>query len=274
MRLLVRRYITNEQRTAERQRGVTEDDCNEIKQDISALRYELIELLGRDKTMTGANATVGRKGRQRERRLMKGFDFNFLFMEPTASFDDDVYDFEDLDCSNQQISKSKSSRSRFVRLARGLAGKRSRGNNRWKQLIEATRSKVMPFSRSSESVNSEPCGDNSKSSTVPSTMYRSPRPGNLPTGKRTHSSRIMNSNRNFSLSLSLAQSFDANVRRNMFAKKITSFLKEESLTAENDEEPEIQTKPPIKSEEVNQQRTEPTSQVISVTHNTNRKEWI
>lgn len=46
MRSLVRRYITSEQRMAERQRGVTEDDCNEIKQDISALRFELIELLG------------------------------------------------------------------------------------------------------------------------------------------------------------------------------------------------------------------------------------
>ena len=240
--------------------------------------------------MTGANATVGRKGRQRERRLMKGFDFNFLFMEPTASFDDDgLYDFEDLDCSNQQISKSKSSRSRFVRLARGLAGKRSRGNNRWKQLIEATRSKVMPFSRSSESVNSEPCGDNSKSNTVPATMYRTPRPGNLPTGNNKSTLRRTKKFEYFYNSLifvfflllffytfdnNLAQSFDANVRRNMFAKKITSFLKEESLTVENDEENELPSKPTIKPEEVNQQRTEPTSQVISVTHNANRKEWI
>ncbi len=46
MRSLVRRYITSEQRIQERQRGVTEDDCNEIKQDISALRFELLEMLG------------------------------------------------------------------------------------------------------------------------------------------------------------------------------------------------------------------------------------
>lgn len=46
MRSLIRRYIMNEQRIQERQRSVTEDDCNEIKQDISALRYELIEMLG------------------------------------------------------------------------------------------------------------------------------------------------------------------------------------------------------------------------------------
>lgn len=44
------RYITNEQRSSERHRGVTEDDVNEVKQDISALRFELIDMLGgRDK---------------------------------------------------------------------------------------------------------------------------------------------------------------------------------------------------------------------------------
>lgn len=44
MRNLVRRYVTVEQRKAESE-GVTEDDVNEIKQDISALRCELIEIL-------------------------------------------------------------------------------------------------------------------------------------------------------------------------------------------------------------------------------------
>lgn len=44
MRNLVRRYVTGEQRKADNQ-GVTEDDVNEIKQDISSFRYELIEVL-------------------------------------------------------------------------------------------------------------------------------------------------------------------------------------------------------------------------------------
>ena len=44
MRNLVRRYVTVEQRKAESE-GVTEDDVNEIKQDISAFRCELIEIL-------------------------------------------------------------------------------------------------------------------------------------------------------------------------------------------------------------------------------------
>ena len=44
MRNLVRRYVTQEQRKAENE-GVTEDDVNEIKNDISAFRFELIEIL-------------------------------------------------------------------------------------------------------------------------------------------------------------------------------------------------------------------------------------
>lgn len=40
----MRRYVTVEQRKAESQ-GVTEDDVNEIKQDISAFRCELVEIL-------------------------------------------------------------------------------------------------------------------------------------------------------------------------------------------------------------------------------------
>ncbi len=38
MRNLVRRYVTQEQRKSENE-GVTEDDVNEIKNDISAFRF-------------------------------------------------------------------------------------------------------------------------------------------------------------------------------------------------------------------------------------------
>ncbi|XP_074026090.1 transient receptor potential cation channel gamma isoform X2 [Leptinotarsa decemlineata] len=77
MRNLVRRYVTVEQRKAENQ-GVTEDDVNEIKQDISAFRFELIEILKNSgmNTSTAHNVmgTGGKKNRQKERRLMKGFN--------------------------------------------------------------------------------------------------------------------------------------------------------------------------------------------------------
>ncbi|XP_066245604.1 transient receptor potential-gamma protein [Euwallacea similis] len=77
MRNLVRRYVTVEQRKAENQ-GVTEDDVNEIKQDISAFRFELIEILKNSgmntSTAHSGLGTGGKKNRQKERRLMKGFN--------------------------------------------------------------------------------------------------------------------------------------------------------------------------------------------------------
>ncbi|KAK3924952.1 Transient receptor potential-gamma protein, partial [Frankliniella fusca] len=78
MRNLVRRYVTVEQRKAESQ-GVTEDDVNEIKQDISAFRCELIEILKNSGMNTHTSSSSGggsggKKNRQKERRLMKGFN--------------------------------------------------------------------------------------------------------------------------------------------------------------------------------------------------------
>lgn len=77
MRNLVRRYVTVQQRRAESQ-GVTEDDVNEIKQDISAFRCELVEILKNSGMNTsaasGPGAAGGKKNRQKERRLMKGFN--------------------------------------------------------------------------------------------------------------------------------------------------------------------------------------------------------
>lgn len=77
MRNLVRRYVTVQQRKAESQ-GVTEDDVNEIKQDISAFRCELVEILKNSgmntSTASGPGGAGGKKNRQKERRLMKGFN--------------------------------------------------------------------------------------------------------------------------------------------------------------------------------------------------------
>ncbi|KAL0884290.1 hypothetical protein ABMA27_016274 [Loxostege sticticalis] len=79
MRNLVRRYVTVQQRRAE-SGGVTEDDVNEIKQDVSAFRCELVEIL-RNSGMNTSTANAGapgggggKKNRQKERRLMKGFN--------------------------------------------------------------------------------------------------------------------------------------------------------------------------------------------------------
>ncbi|KAH9638274.1 hypothetical protein HF086_013712 [Spodoptera exigua] len=60
MRNLVRRYVTVQQRRAE-SGGVTEDDVNEIKQDVSAFRCELVEIL-RNSGMNTSTVNAGAPG--------------------------------------------------------------------------------------------------------------------------------------------------------------------------------------------------------------------
>ena len=45
MRDLIKRYIMQKQRTRQGGEGVTEDDINELKQDVSSFRFELLEIL-------------------------------------------------------------------------------------------------------------------------------------------------------------------------------------------------------------------------------------
>ena len=61
MRDLVKRYIMQRQR-GDQDQGVTEDDLNEIKQDISSFRYELLEIL-RSNGMKLPNATSSYNGK-------------------------------------------------------------------------------------------------------------------------------------------------------------------------------------------------------------------
>lgn len=64
MRNLGKRYL-NHQRRGEAAEGISEDDLNEIKQDISSFRYELLEILkdkGHKKSTTQESTEGGRKG--------------------------------------------------------------------------------------------------------------------------------------------------------------------------------------------------------------------
>ncbi|KAJ0172577.1 hypothetical protein K1T71_011716 [Dendrolimus kikuchii] len=82
MRVLVRRYVTAEQRARD-EVGVTEDDVMEIRQDISTLRYELIDILHNNGMKTPRinmqEATVsGKKGKVMERRILKDFQIGIV----------------------------------------------------------------------------------------------------------------------------------------------------------------------------------------------------
>lgn len=134
--------------------------------------------------------------------LMKGFDFNCLYLDSNTSLDKDCA----LLMNNLQSLTSgdtKGKPNRFMRLARGIASKRNSSNrtdslannNKWKQLIEATRNKAIKpifFSRSSDSVNSEANLQNLKITKKEMSNYQ----------------------------------LDANVKRTLFARKMTSLLKD------------------------------------------------
>ncbi|XP_069973432.1 transient receptor potential protein isoform X1 [Penaeus vannamei] len=82
MKNLVRRYVTAEQRNAD-ETLITEDDVNEVKQDINSFKYELLNILRINGMMTGnahhkEDMAVGKKQQARERRLMKGFNIGLV----------------------------------------------------------------------------------------------------------------------------------------------------------------------------------------------------
>nr|QDQ16917.1 transient receptor potential [Danaus plexippus] len=82
MRVLVRRYVTAEQRARD-EVGVTEDDVMEIRQDISTLRFELIDILANNGMKTPRvnvhDTTIsGKKGKVMERRILKDFQIGIV----------------------------------------------------------------------------------------------------------------------------------------------------------------------------------------------------
>ncbi|XP_014281513.1 transient receptor potential-gamma protein isoform X5 [Halyomorpha halys] len=172
MRNLVRRYVTVEQRKAENE-GVTEDDVNEIKQDISAFRCELIEILKQSgmntSTASGAGTGAGgKKNRQKERRLMKGFN---IAPPPSSSNSSSVAPVLEHQGSLQKSSSNDNlSNPGSARLSGGpgLSIRRKYRDNlsklmfsankkrRWDSLIEVAKtgkvSKFISQSRSEDSV--------------------------------------------------------------------------------------------------------------------------
>nr|CDP91278.1 BMA-TRP-2, isoform f [Brugia malayi] len=79
MRNLVKRYISHLQRSKQQTEGITEDDIAEIKQDISAFRYELLGILRNAGFDTGhadlRQETISRSKKRSlmaERRLLSG----------------------------------------------------------------------------------------------------------------------------------------------------------------------------------------------------------
>ncbi|XP_065223163.1 transient receptor potential protein-like [Planococcus citri] len=81
MQLLVRRYITTEQKKLE-EFAVTEDDIAEVRHDISTLRFELIDIFKRNNfnvpKINTEDMAQGKKDRLMERRIVKDFQIGMV----------------------------------------------------------------------------------------------------------------------------------------------------------------------------------------------------
>ncbi|XP_017145038.1 transient receptor potential protein [Drosophila miranda] len=119
MKLLVRRFVTAEQRKRD-DYGITEDDIIEVRQDISSLRFELLEIFTNnswdvpdiEKKTAGVARTT--KGKVMERRILKDFQIGFV---------------ENL---KQEMNESESGRDIFASLAKVIGRKKTqKGEKDW-----------------------------------------------------------------------------------------------------------------------------------------------
>ncbi|XP_054291053.1 transient receptor potential protein-like [Macrosteles quadrilineatus] len=139
MRLLVRRYVTAEQRKRD-DFGITEDDVMEIRQDISTLRYELIDILRSNGMKTpnvnqGDNSLAGKKGRVMERRLMK--DFQIGLVEGII---------------NEVIQSEKGPKDVFSKIAQAIGRKAGSSKNKkdWNEIVRKNTGKRDPIGSTAE----------------------------------------------------------------------------------------------------------------------------
>ncbi|OWA53372.1 Transient receptor potential-gamma protein [Hypsibius exemplaris] len=144
VRNLVKRYVTNMQRNQQAE-GVNEDDVNEIKQDISAFRYELLEIL-RMSGMTVSSATKGkgrssRKQNRQERRLRKGFQIEPSIPEFEMSPSTSMPNLLDDDSPGYSTPSSKSPMNR-LRIAKFKFNRApSTAAKKWDIVLNATKKK-------------------------------------------------------------------------------------------------------------------------------------
>ncbi|XP_068623201.1 transient receptor potential protein [Battus philenor] len=139
MRVLVRRYVTAEQRARD-EVGVTEDDVMEIRQDISTLRFELIDILHNNGMKTPRinlqDTTIsGKKGKVMERRILK--DFQIGIVEGIIK---DV------------ISRESKPKDVFSQIAKAIVRKGSTESKKrdWNALVRTNTTRRDPIGRTSE----------------------------------------------------------------------------------------------------------------------------
>merc|ERR1719483_285578 len=99
MKNIIRRYITHEQRKSE-DFSITEDDIQEVRQDISSFKYELLDILKKNKMVVPENKrdkSMGRKSKNMERQIQKGFQITKIEGVMEAFFGKDTKEMKPKD---------------------------------------------------------------------------------------------------------------------------------------------------------------------------------
>ncbi|CAL8109852.1 unnamed protein product [Orchesella dallaii] len=131
-RLLVRRYVSAEENRKQEEAGITEDDVNEIRQDISSFRYELLDVLKTNGMRTpnlqpGAAIVAGRKGKVMERRLMKDFQIGVI----EAAVKEAI------------VADEGNTKDMFARIARAIGGKKQKKD--WNEMVRKASVRADPI---------------------------------------------------------------------------------------------------------------------------------
>ncbi|GAB0086179.1 Transient-receptor-potential-like protein [Sergentomyia squamirostris] len=126
IRALVWRYVSAMHRKCEED-SVTEDDINEVKMEISAMRYELIEVLGRNGMDVSIvdrkeKTVLAKRMKIWERRLMK----DFQVAPVSGELDEEL--------AEEATAGSETGLDRFRRVARQVASNTT--SNKWDRVIQ------------------------------------------------------------------------------------------------------------------------------------------
>ncbi|XP_065315664.1 short transient receptor potential channel 4-like isoform X2 [Gordionus sp. m RMFG-2023] len=214
IRSLVKRYITNMQRKKQQYSGVTEDDINEIKQEISSFRFEMLEIFKKTVDMLKSSSEFAedaeesnilnlqasrtikpnKKILQKERRLMKGsLDVNPVQQSQSiitdtakAGFVGGLISEANGGSSNGTAKGNNIKRLNSIRKSHKHRPQNYRG---WDKLLRVLKSKTIPTAMSSgksaEVTTSSPLpASSSPTSTMPPVTIISGTPSIISTDKK------------------------------------------------------------------------------------------
>ena len=133
MKYIIRRYITQEQRKSE-DFSITEDDINEVRQDINSFKFELLDILKKNNwdvpNQKRGAGVLGRKSKNMERQIQKGFQITKIEGIMEAFFGSSI------DMNDPKDMKPKDLFKKIAKTAAMKADKKKSGDWRTRESLK------------------------------------------------------------------------------------------------------------------------------------------